>query len=44
MNENLEFLEGTEVEEFVEKKGQLTLDNPENDWSEKEIDMIGGVE
>ena len=43
MNE-LEFLLGTEIEEFDEEKGQLTLDNPENDWTLKVIDGIGGVE
>lgn len=43
MNE-LEFLLGTEVEEFDEDKGQLTLDNPENNWTLKEIDGIGGAQ
>lgn len=44
MNEELEFLEGTEVEEFDEEKAQWTLDNPENDWTLSEIDGIGGAE
>ena len=42
MNE-LEFLLGTEIEEYDETKGQWTLENPENDWSEKETDGIGGA-
>ena len=42
VNKNLIFLEKTEVEEYDEEKGQLTLDNPENDWSEKEEDMVRG--
>lgn len=40
---NIEMLEGTEVELFDEAKAEITMTNPENDWSEKEIDMIGGA-
>lgn len=43
MNE-LEFLEGTEIVEFDDEKAQWTLDNPENDWSDKETDGFGGAE
>lgn len=42
--ENLEFLLGTEIELYDPEKGQLTLDNPENDWSEKETNGIGDDE
>lgn len=41
MNE-LEYLNGTEVIEFNEKLAQITLDNPENDWSNKITNGIGG--
>lgn len=44
MTEIIEFLEGTEIELYDEDKSQLTLDNPENDWSDKETDMIGDDE
>lgn len=40
----IEMLEGTEVEMFDEAKADITMTNPENDWSEKETDMIGGNE
>lgn len=42
--ENLEFLLGTEIELYNPEKGQLTLDNPENDWSKKETNEIGDGE
>ena len=42
--ENLEFLLGTEIELYDPEKGQLTLDNPENDWSEKITNGIGDDE
>lgn len=43
-NRNLVFLEESEIEAYDEEKGKLTLDNPENDWSEVETDMVGGEE
>ena len=43
MLENIEMLEGTEIELFDEEKAQITLDNSENDWSEKITDGYGGV-
>lgn len=44
MNDILEFLEGTEIVEFDEKLAQITLENPENDWSNKIVNGIGGEE
>lgn len=40
--ENIQMLEGTEVIEFDEELAQITLNNPENDWSNKITDGIGG--
>lgn len=42
--ENLEFLLGTEIELYDEAKAEITMTNPENDWSEKETNGIGDDE
>lgn len=42
--ETIEFLDGTEIEPYDEELAQLTLDNPENDWSEKNTNGIGDDE
>lgn len=42
--ENIKYLEGTKIVEFDEKLAQITLDNPQNDWSNKITDGIGGDE
>lgn len=36
-----EMLEGTIVEDFDLDKAEITMTNPENDWSDKETNMIG---
>lgn len=41
---NLEFLSDTIVEAYDEKLADITMNNPENNWSEKEKDGIGGAE
>lgn len=40
---NLEFLSDTIVEAYDEKLADITMNNPENDWSGKEKDGIGGT-
>lgn len=44
MTEIVEFLEGTEIELYDEAKAEITMTNPENDWSDKETNMIGDDE
>lgn len=39
---NLEYLDGTVIEAYDEKLADITMSNPENDWSEKEKDGVGG--
>ncbi len=41
-NGQISMLEGCEVVEFDEVKAKVTLENPENDWSNKMTDGIGG--
>ena len=41
---NLEFLSDTIVEAYDEKLADITMNNPENNWSEKEEDNVGGKE
>lgn len=42
--EGIATLEGCEVVDYDPAKGQITLDNPENDWSNKMTDGVGGDE
>ncbi|WP_195547812.1 hypothetical protein [Holdemania sp. 1001095H_141210_F2] len=41
-NGQISMLEGSEIVEFDEAKAKITLENPENDWSNKMTDGIGG--
>lgn len=42
--EGIATLEGCEVVDYDPSKGQITLENPENDWSKKTTDGVGGEE
>lgn len=42
--EGIAMLEGCEVVDYDPEKGQITLENPENDWSQKMVDGVGGEE
>ena len=44
MEKIIEMLDETNVVEFDEQLAQITLDNPENDWSNKITNGIGGEE
>ena len=38
----MNYLKGTVVEAYDDKLAEKTLSNPENDWSDKETDNVGG--
>lgn len=39
---SLVYLKGTIIEVYDDKLADITVNNPDNDWSEKEEDNVGG--